>query len=685
MNFRFDLIDLRPEEDTNSDNDTATASSQFINVHIRWIIAVIILLCSCSICLLSLIIWQIYYVQRTRKDLTEKMQEMTVQLDKIQSVDSPEIDGPHPDSTTSPQLIFQSNSAHNPTGDSTRERDSASPRASSPKPTMEQINAVTAAMMDNRSIPTMDSLQSNSRPTLQRSATDKSNTRGTGSATRNPYGLTLNPHANSAGLNRPLSMLTHANANSLHHNSPRGASGVNFNHFNGRTVGGYHSNVGNVNIGNPGMMTTQRSNGSNPGANPGNINNFGVPHNHNNHSNNRVLKIRSKTYGTYVAQRQQPLLRNSGNILQPQSVPLQPQSLHQQHFIPHTPLSTTSSAGLSPVHYGQNAHTPHSLPSIPTMPQMTKSQSDPEEKRRSSTYRGSQQNGIQILRPIQLPTDWRTISADSPMVNPQVNGVGNMNNTTISNISRMQQQVSFAASTPIAATAQSLVNMFPPPNLSQSPVSPHSNTPIPSAEVIKHAKTAPAGFVTVDNDHIPDSEQQLLSNPSGSQTGVSSESSQTGVSSSGQYTGDEEDDDEESEHMAVVVNGMNSINQMNSNGVNQMHGKHKMNGLDQMNPMHPGNQHHAACAQFQNLTSATPIMYVANSNAKALDRMRQSMDRARSGTAVSAVSALTDVSDSEMNVNGQNEDIFGTVEANDDAIVEDGAQLGMERVLSTKL
>merc|ERR1711902_275194 len=98
---------------------------------------------------------------------------------------------------------------------------------------------------------------------------------------------------------------------------------------------------------------------------------------------------------------------------------------------------------------------------------------------------------------------------------------------------------------------------------------------------------------------------------------------------------------------------INPMNHMNSNGINSMNGN---NG----NEAH--GQHHAACAPFQHLDSTTPIMNVVNSNAKALDRMRDSMfDRVRSGTAVSAVSALTDVSDSEMPGDSRNENdgLFG--------------------------
>merc|ERR1719334_325896 len=98
--------------------------SPFISVHIAWIISVGVLLCLCASCLISLVIWQAYYVVKTRKELNERMQEMTIQIDKIQSVDLPDSDGPSPDQNstldTSPKLVYQSDS--NPTSTDDHDR-----------------------------------------------------------------------------------------------------------------------------------------------------------------------------------------------------------------------------------------------------------------------------------------------------------------------------------------------------------------------------------------------------------------------------------------------------------------------------------------------------------------------------------------------------------------------------------
>merc|ERR1719361_1826927 len=111
------------------------------------------------------------------------------------------------------------------------------------------------------------------------------------------------------------------------------------------------------------------------------------------------------------------------------------------------------------------------------------------------------------------------------------------------------------------------------------------------------------------------------------------------------------------------------------------------NGMNSMNGNDGSGSHvqHQACAQFQNLDSTTPIMNVVNSNAKALDRMRNIdavFDRVRSGTAVSAVSALTDVSDSELPDNSRNEnsDLFGIKLDDDDVLAEEGSAPRIERV-----
>merc|ERR1719242_388985 len=92
---------IQTTADSKEDED-----SELISVHIAWIIGVGILLFLCTACLISLIIWQVIYVTKTRKELSEKMHEMTVQLKQIRSTEFPDhqIDGPSPDqnSTTSP-------------------------------------------------------------------------------------------------------------------------------------------------------------------------------------------------------------------------------------------------------------------------------------------------------------------------------------------------------------------------------------------------------------------------------------------------------------------------------------------------------------------------------------------------------------------------------------------------------
>jgi len=378
--------------------DTFTSSSDTISVHIGWIIGVAVVFCLCTACLLSLIAYQGYYVWRTKKQLTAKMQDMTVQLHKFKSLHSP----------SSPiELVFR---------DSNQEE---SPR----------VPVIPHSPMANRSQSLRDDVPRSklspiSRRPLQRSVTDLTDTVST-----SPYGVPQGTRPVGA-----LSIKTYSAASNSasppQNGLNRGANGTAI-HFHQSHHHHHHphpQHSGGRNVSTLAPMTPQ----------PRSAN-----HGH------RPLKARSKTYGNFVPQRPVPhptmrALGMNGNHIHNLNM-LQP----QRPAIPATPLSTTSTAGLGPVPLTQSPPCPHPLALHPAMPRLTKSRSDPEEQRRSSIFRGAQKQGF-LLRPtdIQLPrAPWRGSSNSGDL---SANGPQHP----------MQPQVSFAPSSPHSIPPQSMTGFL---------------------------------------------------------------------------------------------------------------------------------------------------------------------------------------------------------------------------------
>merc|ERR1719242_1075092 len=171
---------------------------------------------------------------------------------------------------------------------------------------------------------------------LQRSVTDRSDTT---TMSAKYYG-----HAPSG------SMLTHAN--SFHLNSPRGALGINIitTHHTPNHSGYQNNHSGTGNAGSITPMTSTQSHGSTNGPAMAMQNNhsanplFHPMHQYGHRIHKTPLKIRSKTYGTYVSHRTgngpPSSQRPSANMLNPQNRNV------QQHYIPQTPVSTTSTPGI---------------------------------------------------------------------------------------------------------------------------------------------------------------------------------------------------------------------------------------------------------------------------------------------------------------------------------------------------